>query len=51
MLISVKSPLFSDTETEIEDEALEGETEPVLLGVNVPEKPDLLSREQEQALA
>lgn len=53
MLSSVKSSPFSDTEVEIEDEALEEETEPaLLLDLDaLPEEPGLLSREQEQKLA
>ncbi len=50
MLSCVKPSPFSDTEAEIE--AFEEETEPaLLLDLDVPDVPGLLSREQEAALA
>jgi RNA polymerase primary sigma factor len=51
MLSSVSKPSLFDTEAEI-DEELEEETEPaLLLDLDMPEAPGLLSREQEAALA
>src|SRR5258708_39650656 len=51
MPTSVKPSLFSDTEAEIEEALVEELESALLLNLDGPEEPALLSREQEQALA